>query len=218
MDDGTQSMRWTQGDHVLLRYFRAGKVSFAYPATVVADDERGTMLFIREGSPKKQRVQPDGTPIPRAMAYAERAAIPHTVGDTTWRDNHALVIFRETFAHDIRLFWRAADWSFKGYYVNPIAPPCRTPIGFDTADFILDLVVHPDRTWAWKDERDFADAIAFGRFTAEDANIIRKEAARLIPDIEAGTWPFDGSLVGWRPDPSWPMPAMPENWNEDFLR
>ncbi|MGB3327751.1 MAG: DUF402 domain-containing protein [Thermomicrobiales bacterium] len=207
-----------RGDQVLLRYFRTGQVSFAYPATVVADGERGIMLFLRAGSPMKRRVMPDGRPIPRTMPYAERSALAHTVGDTTWQENHALILFREGFAHDIRLFWRATDWAFKGFYVNPIAPPRRTPIGFDTADHILDLVVHPDRSWTWKDEDDFADAVAYGRFTAEEAAAVRAEAARLIPEIEAGVWPFDGSLVGWRPDPAWTTPAMPETWNEDFTR
>jgi hypothetical protein len=210
--------RWQPGDRILLRYVRNGQVSFAYPATVVADDESGVMLFLQAGSPMKRRVQPDGTPIPRDMPYAERAAIPDAVGDTTWRENNALVILRENVAHDIRLFWRASDGTFRGWYVNPIDPPRRTPIGFDTADHILDLVVHPDRTWAWKDERDFADAVAWGRFTAAEAEAVRAEAARLIPDIEAGRWPFDGSLVAWRPDPGWPIPAMPETWNEEFPR
>jgi len=218
MNDAGGTGRWERGDQVLLRYFRAGKVSFAYPATVVADDGHGVMLFLRAGSPMKRRVQPDDTPIPRDMPYAERAAIPHTVGDITWRENHALVIFHEGCAHDIRLFWRASDWTFKGWYVNPIQPPCRTPIGFDTADHILDLVVHPDRTLEWKDERDFADAVAYGRFTANEAQAVRAEAASLIPEIEAGNWPFDGSLVSWRPDPLWPVPPMPEIWNEDFSR
>ena len=218
MGDAREPARWQPGDHLLLRYFRAGRVSFAYPVTVVADDERGTMVFLREGSPVKRRVQPDGTPIPRDMPYAERAAIPHAVGDTTWRENHALVILREGVAHDIRLFWRAADWTFRGFYVNPTDPPRRTPLGFDTADHILDLVVHPDRTWAWKDEGDFADAVAYGRFTEAEAEAVRAEAARLIPAIEAGRWPFDGSLVGWRPDPAWTVPPMPETWNEEFSR
>ena len=50
------------------------------------------------------------------------------------------------------------------------------------------------------------------------AEAVRAEAASLIPEIEAGNWPFDGSLVSWRPDPLWPVPPMPESWNEDFSR
>lgn len=217
MNERSLSGRWKSGDHVLLRYFRQGKVSFAYPTTVVADDERGTMLFLREGAPIKRRVHPDGRPIPRDMMYAERNVIPHAVGDGQWRENHALIIFREGCAHDIRLFWRASDWQFRGYYVNPVDPMRRTPIGFDTADHILDLVVHPDLTWEWKDEDDFADACAHGRFTPEEAKAVRAEAARLIPDIEAGNWPFDGSLIDWRPDPDWTTPEIPGTWNEAFF-
>jgi len=206
------------GDHILLRYFRQGNVSFAYPATVVADDERGTMLFLCDGSPMKRPMMPDGSPRPRSLTYRERLALPYAIGDGQWLENHALILFREGFAHDVRLFWRASDWAFKGYYVNPVKPMCRTPIGFDTADHILDLVVHPDLSWEWKDEDDFAEACAHGRFTPEEAEAVRAEAARLIPDIEAGIWPFDGSLIGWRPDPTWTTPAIPAIWNEDFSR
>ena len=220
MREANAPARWRSGDRILLRYFRNGQVSYAYPATVVADNAFGTMLFLREGSPMKRRIQPDGAPIPRDMPYATRAVIPHAVGDTIWRENHALVILREGVAHDIRLFWRAADWTFRGWYVNPIEPPRRTPIGFDTSDHILDLVVRPDRTWEWKDVQDFADATAYGRFTDGEAEAIRAEAARLIPDIEAGAWPFDDSLIDWRPDPAWwsELPTMPETWNEDVSR
>ncbi|MGC4105649.1 MAG: hypothetical protein QM753_04730 [Thermomicrobiales bacterium] len=69
-------------------------------------------------------------------------------------------------------------------------------------------------------EGDFADAIAYGRFTAEEAEAIHAEASSLIPDIDAGTWPFDSSLIDWRPDSAWlsMRPTMPETWNEDFPR
>ena len=41
-----------------------------------------------------------------------------------------------------------------------------------------------------------------------DADAIRREAERVIPDIEAGRFPFDDSLVDWRPEPGWPIPRL----------
>ena len=31
--------------------------------------------------------------------------------------------------------------------------------------------------------------------------------------IEARSWPFDGSLAGWRPDPAWGPLAVPDGWD-----
>jgi len=85
----------------------------------------------------------------------------------------------------------------------------RVPAGFDTADHVLDLQVAPDMTWSWKDEHEMAEAIRIGRFSQAEARAIRSAGERVIPVIEARQWPFDGSLVGWRPDPADPQDATP---------
>ena len=40
------------------------------------------------------------------------------------------------------------------------------------------------------------------------------EGERAIHDIESGAWPFTGEWHEWRPDPSWPAPALPEKSEE----
>ena len=202
------------GDQIIVRYRRLGPVTFAVPQTVVEDGPDLTILFTHAGTPIKERLQPDGTPIPREIPYDARSAIPVAVGDGTWKWNHVLTLIRPGDAHDIRLFWREEDWSFRGWYVNLQRPVTRVPVGFDTADHVLDISVSPVLSWAWKDEDELVDAVRIGRFSPEEATAIRAEGERVIARIEARTWPFDAGYEFWRPDPAWPIPEVPANWSE----
>jgi predicted RNA-binding protein associated with RNAse of E/G family len=119
-------------------------------------------------------------------------------------------------AFAVWLFWDATDWSFAGYYVNLQAPLVSTSVGFDTADHLLDIVVAPELAWEWKDEDEFEEALAHGVLSMEIAAEARDAAERAVADIDARNWPFDSSLIDWRPDPNWRIPVLPDNWNEGF--
>lgn len=67
---------WTRGDQIVLRYRRAGRVSYATPATVVEDPPEFVALHVAVGKPLKCPVGPAGASIPRALSYEERAALP----------------------------------------------------------------------------------------------------------------------------------------------
>lgn len=203
------------GDQALIRFRRLGQVSYAIPATIAADGPGYSALFVTPGTPTKTRVMPDGSLIPRDFPFDQRSELPYIVGDSTWQRNHVLFIFPKGVAHDVRLYWSGDDWSFRGWYVNLQDPVKRVPTGFDTTDHILDLEVAPDLTWNWKDEDEFAIAQEVGRLTPGEAAAIRKAGEHMIAEIEARHWPFDGSLVDWRPDPNWPLPPLPASWNEN---
>ncbi|HEX2281822.1 MAG TPA: DUF402 domain-containing protein [Thermomicrobiales bacterium] len=205
---------WRPGDRALLRYRRLGLVSWVFPVTVVEDGPDLTALYIRPGTPTKRRTTPDGTPFPHDLPYVQRAKLPHRVGDGVWHSHHALVLVRPGEAHDVRLFW-TEGWEFRGWYVNLQQPVRRSAVGFDSVDHIVDIVVGPDGSWSWKDENEFAQALAIGRFDPGEVQAIRNEGQRAIRDIEGRRWPFDGSWLDWRPDPTWPVPAMPPNWDDE---
>ncbi len=208
-------MLFSKGDNALLRYRRLGPVTYAMPTTVVEDGEHLTMLYLRPGTPIKRRVLADGRPIPRNIPYAEQAALPVIIGDGHWLANHTLILVRPGDAHDIRLFWSEQDWAFRGWYVNLQRPVRRVRVGFDTTDHVLDVFVEPDGTWHWKDEDELAAAVEIGRFTATEAAAIREEGERVIQRIEARSWPFDAGFEQWRPDPAWPLPSLPQDWESD---
>lgn len=213
---GSNDMYWKPGDQILIRFRRSGPVSYAIPARVVMDCAEYSALFVTPGTPTKARVFADGSPIPREYPYEDLVKLLHNVGDGRWTRNHALFVFPAGAAHDVRLFWADEDWSFRGYYVNLQDVVRRVATGFDTADHVLDLDVAPDLTWHWKDEDEFVIAQEIGRFNPVQAVDIRAEGERVIADIEARRWPFDGSLTDWRPDSRWTIPTVPADWNEDL--
>jgi hypothetical protein len=94
------------------------------------------------------------------------------------------------------------------WYVNLQEPLRRTPLGFDTCDQLLDLVRTRDGKWRWKDERELGAAVERGFLSNEEAAAIRAEGERVI-----AADPFPTGWEDWRPDPSWPAPALPPGWD-----
>ena len=95
------------------------------------------------------------------------------------------------------MFWR--DGAFEHWYVNFEQPLRRSPVGFDTFDEKLDLIVQPDGRYVWKDEDELEQAAALGLV---DAAAVRAEAARVLEE-----WPFPTGWEDWRPDPVVADPA-----------
>jgi len=67
--------------------------------------------------------------------------------------------------------------------------------------------VERDGSWRWKDEDELAVAVEVGFFTAEQAASFRAEGERVIAE-----WPFATGWEDWQPDPSWPVPSLPADW------
>ena len=108
-----------------------------------------------------------------------------------WHTHRALFLQRPGEAHSIGLFWREADGEFWYWYVNLEAPWQRSPVGFDTWDHVLDLVVAPDlSSWQWKDEDEFAWWQEVGIISRAEAETIRGEAERAIDAIERRLAPY----------------------------
>ena len=122
---------------------------------------------------------------------------------TGWTRESVVSRAARSGALDLRLL--AATGEFAHWYVNFEEPLRRTPVGFDTFDQKLDLIVMPDGTFRWKDEDELEQAAALGLV---DADAVRAEAARVLEE-----WPFPTGWEDWRPDPAWPIPQLPEGWD-----
>ena len=92
--------------------------------------------------------------------------------------------------------------------MNLQEPLERITRGFTTRDHFLDILVAPDLSWEWKDEDELEQAVEVGRMMRNEANAVRREGERLVKDIEARRFPFDGSLRDWKPDPWWLVPTI----------
>ena len=172
-----------------------GRVWRAQACRVVEDSEQTIALWLPRGSATYLPVDREGRRIRIPAGDWELEPAEST------RD--AVALARPGRAHSIYVFWR--EGSFEHWYVNFEKPLRRTPVGFDTFDEKLDLIVEPDGRYFWKDEDELEQAAALGLL---EADAVRAEAARVLEE-----WPFPTGWEDWQPDPSWPIPQLPEGWD-----
>jgi hypothetical protein len=78
--------------------------------------------------------------------------------------------------------------------VNFEPPLERVPGGYDTGDFGLDLIIHPDGRREWKDVEDLHHDRVSGRLTLEDVGAVLESAAEVVDllDTDRRWWaPWD---------------------------
>ena len=189
--------RWRAGDPVLLRFVRNSPADVALPVTIVHDDPDYIALYTAVGTPIKVQATRDGTRLTRETPFAEREGMISGLADGTWTTNHVLMLQRPGRMSAIWLFWRDPVWTFQGYYANLQAPLRRTHLGFDTADYLLDVEIRPDFTWTWKDEDEWDAALALGLVEREVLIAARDEGERVIAELQTRTWPFDAGFESW---------------------
>jgi hypothetical protein len=196
--------RFSCGELAVWRIIWHGRVWWAVPVTVVEDGEL-VVLYTAPGTQFEAGEVLEGDPrMPTEWRFGTRTI-----------KNPVLQLTRPGEAHSVWAVWQEAGDELAHWYVNLQEPLRRTPIGFDTRDNMLDIVVEPDLSaWRWKDEDDVAEAVRIGLLSKQEADAIRREGERVIGLIEAGTPPFDPGWASWRPDPAWPVPALPEGWDE----
>jgi hypothetical protein len=190
---------WSSGDTVALRGFWAGALAWAFPHVVVHDTPELVALWLPAGARGLYPTSRDHA----ALAPAERA----------WRAGGTLRLTPRGGAHSVDLYWSEAG-EFLGWYVNLQDPLVRGPIGFDTADHILDLWVRPDRSWEWKDEDELVEVEAQGFFDEREVAAIRREGERVVERVTAWAPPFCDGWEDWRPDPAWSVPALSDGWRD----
>jgi len=185
----------------------------AVATTVVEDCDDLTVLYLAIGAESTRLWQSTGVPIPRVVSAAEFADMRLVTTKGTWAGHHMMMLARPDTSHAVFLRWTHPDWSFLGWYVNLQDPLRHTKTGFAMMDQFLDVVVAPDFTWKWKDDEELEAAVRLGRLSQAEAGAFRLEGERVIRDIEARRWPFDAGYEHWRPDPAWPLPFFPKDWN-----
>lgn len=204
---------WHLGDHIVVRYWTSGRLSGVIPVTVVEDTHDYVAYYLAAGTPTKYPIDLVDVSPPLESERGGTGIRPWQVTEGVWHTNARLYLVQANTAHALSVFWRDADWSFLGWYVDLQAPLRRIPLGFESEDYTLDIVVKPDGSWSWKDRDEFEAARRVGRFSPAEAEAIRAEAARVIESIETRAWPFNAGWERWRPDSSWTTPTIPSDWD-----
>ena len=209
-------MRWKPGDQIVLYEMWGRGIAGARPVTVVEDVPRHLALYSHPGVTIATR----GIPNRRSLSLSERIdmmirGVDPNLGEfrkvITPSHSHVLTLTPPDSGHAVWLFW-SSDWEFKSWYVNLQSPLRRVRQGVQLHDHVLDIVVSPDLSWTWKDTDEFEELIARGFFSVEQEVSIRAEAARMVHTIESVGRPFCDGWPDWRPDASWSVPRLPDDW------
>jgi Protein of unknown function (DUF402) len=210
-------MRFQPGRVILHRHFQRDRLAWLRAMRVVSDDERGLLLWIAPGSPARSLRADDGRTI-RAMPFAEWIKRDRRLNAGSWEGPGVLKLVPPGAAHSVWWFW-GDEGAFMGWYVNLEEPAVRwddgSVAGVDIVDQDLDIWVEPDRSWLWKDEHELAERRRFpDHYWVPDPESVRAEGEKLVPLIESGAFPFDGSWCDFVPDPSWlDTPELPAGWD-----
>ena len=211
-------MYWRPGDQIVQYEMWGRGIAGARPVTVVEDVPSHIALYSHPGATFVAR----GDPNRRSLGFSERIdrmirGVDPSVGEfreyASSSGSHVLTLTPPDSWHSVWLFW-SSDWEFKSWYVNLQSPHRRARQGVQLHDYVLDVVVCPDMTWTWKDTDEFEELIARGFFSAEQESVIRDEAARVVRTIESVGPPFCDGWEDWRPDPSWTVPQLPDDWSD----
>ncbi|MFE0174532.1 DUF402 domain-containing protein [Streptomyces sp. NPDC059002] len=205
--------RWAPGDHILWRYREnAGRrFHICRPVTVVQDSAELLAVWMAPGTECVKPVLADGTS-PHHEPLATRYTKPRSLRRDRWSGAGVLKLARPDEPWSVWLFWEPG-WAFKNWYVNLEEPRTRWDGGVDSEDHFLDISVRPDRSWRWHDEDEFAQALRVGLMDTGKAADVRAAGRAALDVIDAWGAPFSDGWQHWRPDPSWVVPSLPDDWD-----
>ncbi len=192
-----------------------GKVWSATPKRVIADC--GQLLVLARW-PGVEMLGPGawvaarrgGAGVDRFRALRELASGCWDLAPWTWSETTVLTFSGAGRYFSVELFFDAGH-ELRCWYVNFEIPFRRTGIGIDTFDLLVDLVVAPDRSYAWKDEDEYRQARRLGVVSDADHARVSQARAQVVELIRTAQGPFARRWREWKPDPSWPLPRLPRD-------
>ena len=202
---------WDPGDVIAWRGIFRGRIWHAMPTYVVKDTQQELVLTILPGAVckvDKDYGRKDGKRIWDFMDTDWK------LDDFIWHTNRLIFILKPEKYYSINLFWNHLRNEFVGYYINFQYPYRRNHCGIDAMDLELDIDIKPDLNFRWKDVNDYQKAIECGIISSECIQGIETSKPEILEQLENRRYPFDGSWLDWKPDPSWSPPKLPANWDK----
>lgn len=200
------------GDQIEVVFDTFGRPSLVMPATVLEDGPERIVHRLAAGTVYLRRQQLNGLPMPRVSDRDGFYAVESKLVAETWSSNNQYIVVFPDRGASFRCKYDAESGDLTGFYVNLQEPLMRTSYGFWTIDQYLDIRVQPDLTWEIKDQDEFDAAVTSGIMPAEVAGRVRDEAARVIDDIAARRFPFDGFQPTWDAAPQFPIATLQSRW------
>ncbi|MFN8224496.1 MAG: DUF402 domain-containing protein [Gaiellales bacterium] len=190
-------MSWAPGTPIVRREIWRG-VAWLAAAVVVVEDGDALATFMGEGGELGFPPSADGRPHP----WYPKAE---------WEGAGLLMVQR---SHEAYAVWRFLDAPAGSWYINLQEPFRRTVIGHDTQDLELDVVVRPDRSWAFKDEELLPERIRDGRFSVAQVDEIRRLGEAIGGILDAGEWWWE-RWADFVPDEAWVGTRLGAGWKSE---
>jgi len=190
------------GATVLRREVLHGRPWVVTPSRVVVDEPGLLVVFLVPGT--RFGYPPHPWPHEKQLA-----------GNATWRGHGKLQLHRPDDGYSVDLYWEGPERRFNGWYLNLQDPYRRTELGFDTLDHELDYWAPADGPWSERDREDFERQVVEGKYSPELAERIRRQGKEIEAMLTDGTTWWDPAWASWEPDPDWPVPVLPDGW-EDY--
>jgi hypothetical protein len=205
---GRPLRRFEPGEQIVLREIWNDTVFLAIPVTVVSDSADLLAIFLRSGTVYQRPTRPTTT----TDWLAEIASGRWTCEAHEWHTHARLGLTLPDAGYSVSAFWDDTG-GLVMWYVDLIRPFRRTSSGFEMTDLVLDIVIAPDlASWHVKDEAELEEAQRVGLITGAEAETVWAESRKVIDLLERGeAWWTDWR--DWAPDPSWPIPTLPDTWN-----
>jgi len=204
---------WQPGEMIAWRGIDRGRIWHLQPTILVKDSPDEIVLALLPGTEcMAEESYPQGKKNGRRRwDFINR---DWHLAKYTWKTNRLLLLFEPEKYYSTVLFWNDSSHEFLCYYINFQLPFKRHDCALDTLDLDLDIVIHPDFTYEWKDVDDYQKAISHGIILPEWVQEIDVATSEIMDRLEKRRYPFDGSSLNWRPAESWLPPKLPANWDK----
>ena len=184
------------------------KVFWAFPTIVVKDEPDLIVLYLPAGVLGRNVTHKPTTEELFSPAVLE-------VVECTWKRTDVLMLIVPGEAFSTYIMWETGTRNLDCWYVNLQEPVRRTPIGFDTMDNTLDIVINPDMSeWKWKDDDEFSAAQKAGFYSSEKAREIRAEGEKAVRLITSERRSLYEEWKKWQANPEWEIPKLSRLWDE----
>lgn len=186
-------------------------VGFTVAGRVIVDSPALTVVATTVGSDVRKRAGPGSGPNARLVLPADWDG---SYNESEW---FGAAVVRVHLRNQPWSVWRWHDgttWQ-PDWYVNLETPWARTPLGFDSQDWTLDIVAR-EAEGRWSVEYKDVDELAFlestGDWAPERAQQIRAAGQHAHRVATARSWPFDADWDDWLPEDKSPV-ALSPGWD-----
>lgn len=199
--------------HYRRRSWQPGMPETAFPMRVVRDDERGLVSWLAPDTVGLVPERTDGRG--RRDDKATMFTAARRQGRGAWSGHGNVRIIPTGTPWSVWLFRTGPEPAapLSSWYLNPEDPARRTDTDLVTSDLVLDLVITPDRSVAFKDRDELVLAVEQARFTAAEAAEIETFGARAEESFRDADWPFDDEWTHWSPPAEWSVPVLPRRFS-----